>query len=584
VKGGLGLVFALIFNAILLSNAGAKISSGSKELGAIWFIGDSITQSNADGDANGSPRKALYDLLVAGGYTFTYTGHFTANTDGLPTTGSTAADNLYHYHSGISASVIGDNYDTRTGMTQNMTNFWNSGRLALVKPNVILIMLGANDVNLPLDLPGAPERLRTLIQTIYDLPDVGDPTIFLAKTTPNRSDDPQDSTNVAAFNAAVPGVVGGFIAQGRDVRIVDQFTPINDTYATNMRPDDLHPNAAGNAVMAQQWYNAITEKWSGTLTDFNSYDKYSFETNGLNCLVTVPHEVAEGKPWVWRARFPGQVPELDIALLSNGFHVAYVGVAGLFGSPEAVARFDAFYEFLTQTYGFNRRAALVGMSRGGLIVFNWARDNTDKVHCIYADAPVCDFKSWPGGFGTSDGNADQWTNCLTAYGFTEAEALAYEGNPVDNMEYLAAAGIPLLHVVGDLDTTVPFSENTGVIETNYVALGGAIKVIHKPGVAHKHEIDNPTSTIVNFILNAVSAADHVPTLMSGASVSNGTFNVQFSGTTGQHYRVEYTNDLTSGNSWMVTTDVVSLVESPMDISIPPTNTVGFYRIGWLPWE
>ncbi|MDF7806361.1 prolyl oligopeptidase family serine peptidase [Pontiellaceae bacterium B12219] len=327
-----------------------------------------------------------------------------------------------------------------------------------------------------------------------------------------------------------------------------------------------------------------SDTWPGTLTDFNSYDRYTFETNGLNCIVTVPNVVAEGKPWVWRARFPGQVPDLDIALLSNGFHVAYVSVVGLFGSPEAVARFDAFYEFLTQTYGFDRRAALVGMSRGGLAVFNWARDNTDKVHCIYADAPVCDFKSWPGGFGTSDGNATQWAKCLTAYGFTEAEAFAYEGNPVDNMESLATAGIPLLHVVGDLDTTVPFSENTSVIETNYASLGGDMKVIHKPGVAHKHEIDNPTSTIVNFILNAVSADDHVPTLIFGTLASNGNFNVQFSGTTGQHYRVEYANELTASNSWLVTTDVVSLVESPLDVSVAPTNTVGFYRIGWLPWE
>jgi hypothetical protein len=99
-------LFAL---ALIACGPGARggVTPGSKDLGPIWFIGDSITQSNADGDANGSPRKSLYDKLTAGGYTFSYTGHFTANTDGLPATGGTAATNLYHYHSGVSGAVIG---------------------------------------------------------------------------------------------------------------------------------------------------------------------------------------------------------------------------------------------------------------------------------------------------------------------------------------------------------------------------------------------------------------------------------------------------------------------------------------------
>ena len=32
-------------------------------------------------------------------------------------------------------------------------------------------------------------------------------------------------------------------------------------------------------------------------------------------------------------------------------------------------------------------------------------ENTDKVFCIYVDAPVCDFKSWPGGKGKGKGKA-----------------------------------------------------------------------------------------------------------------------------------------------------------------------------------
>ena len=98
-------------------------------------------------------------------------------------------------------------------------------------------------------------------------------------------------------------------------------------------------------------------------------------------------------------RFFGQQPQTDIALLEKGFHLVYMDVAGLYGLPKAVEHFNAFYKYLTKEQGLAKKPALEGMSRGGLIVYNWAAQNPDKVACIYADAPVCDFECWPGGKG-----------------------------------------------------------------------------------------------------------------------------------------------------------------------------------------
>jgi len=61
---------------------------------------------------------------------------------------------------------------------------------------------------------------------------------------------------------------------------------------------------------------------------------------------------------------------------------------------------------------------------------------------------------------------------------TRPDALAWKKNPVDELEPLAAAKIPLLHVVGDADDVVPVAENTALIEARYTALGGKITVIH----------------------------------------------------------------------------------------------------------
>jgi pimeloyl-ACP methyl ester carboxylesterase len=246
--------------------------------------------------------------------------------------------------------------------------------------------------------------------------------------------------------------------------------------------------------------NGAGAPWPGTKSSFHSYTQYTFKVESLNCKVVIPNEVADGKPWIWRARFFGHEPQTDIACLENGFHVAYVDVSGLFGSPTAIKRWDSFYEYLTTKHGLNKKPALEGMSRGGLIIFNWASANPDKVSCIYADAPVCDFKSWPGGKGTGAGSSKAWVQCLQTYGMTEEDALNYKNNPIDNLQSLAAANIPLLHVVGDVDKVVPVAENTAVIEKRYKELGGSIEVIHKNDVGHHpHSLKDPLP-IVNFIL------------------------------------------------------------------------------------
>ena len=236
-------------------------------------------------------------------------------------------------------------------------------------------------------------------------------------------------------------------------------------------------------------------KWQG-------FDFYNFREGDASCRVVVPREIAEGKPWIWRARFWGHEPQTDRALLERGWHVVYCEVGNLFGSPKAVARWDAFYAYLVGKQGFSRKAVLEGMSRGGLIIYNWAAANPDKVHCIYADAPVCDIRSWPGGKGTGKGSPPTWKRCRQAYGLTEEEATKFNGNPIDNLASLAKADIPLLHVVGEADTVVPVSENTNIIEERYKKLGGKIQVIRKEGVGHHpHSLKNP-KPIVDFILKA----------------------------------------------------------------------------------
>lgn len=239
----------------------------------------------------------------------------------------------------------------------------------------------------------------------------------------------------------------------------------------------------------------------GTKSDYHGYDRYDFTVDGCATIVVTPRQVAAGKPWIWRAEFFDHRPEADLALLNRGFHLVYITVGNTFGYPDAMKHWDVLYKLLTGTYGFAPKVALEGLSRGGLYCYNWAIANPKQVACLYGDAPVCDFKSWPGGKGKGPGSAGDWAKLVKDYHFaSEAEALAYQGNPVDNLGPLADAHVPILHVYGDADEVVPWPENTGVVKERYEKLGGHIELICKPGCGHHpHALDDPTP-IVQFIL------------------------------------------------------------------------------------
>ena len=259
-------------------------------------------------------------------------------------------------------------------------------------------------------------------------------------------------------------------------------------WSIHARADDRVPSAT--------WTNCTNmDEWHG-------FHRYHFTVAGCHAWVVEPPAVASGKPWTWCLAFPDAYTErcATLQLLAKGYYAAFIDVGNTFGCPKAVEQFNAFYQMLTRQ-GLNSKPVLIGISRGGLYAYRWAAENPGRVSAIYGDAPVCDFKSWPGGKGHGQGSPKDWQSLLVHYGFKdEATALAYPHNPVDSLAPLAAAGIPIIHVVGDSDDTVPVAENTAIVEKRYRELGGTIQVIHKPGIGHHpHGLADPTP-VVEFIL------------------------------------------------------------------------------------
>ena len=237
--------------------------------------------------------------------------------------------------------------------------------------------------------------------------------------------------------------------------------------------------------------------WSA---DWNGFERVDLTVAGRAGLVVKPKTPADGKPWIWRTEFFGHEPQGDLALLAAGWHVAYFQVSDMYGAPPAIELMAQFHAHVTKEFSLSQRAVIEGFSRGGLYAVNFAAAHPDKTAGLYLDAPVLDIRSWPGGKGASKGDANCWAQALKLYGLTEETAAAFKGNPLDQLEPLAKAHIPIISVVGDADKAVPLAENTAILEQRYKALGGKIEVIVKPGVDHHpHSLKDP-KPIVDFLL------------------------------------------------------------------------------------
>ncbi|KQS25501.1 SGNH/GDSL hydrolase family protein [Dyadobacter sp. Leaf189] len=207
-------------------------------------------------------------------------------------------------------------------------------------------------------------------------------------------------------------------------------------------------------------------------TSWKGFEKVTITFENREAWYVKPIKEIPGKPWVWRAHFPTWHTEMDSILLSRGFHIAYVNTNDLFAHPKAMQVWDAFYDYLVKEKQFAPKVALEGVSRGGLYVYGWAKRNPDKVSCIYAEAPVCDPGSWPGGKGKGAGSEKDWAEWLKLFEKNEEEAAKFTDIPLNDLAGLAAYKVPVVHVIGLNDKLVPPSENSDLLIKNYQQLGG----------------------------------------------------------------------------------------------------------------
>ncbi|QTD38740.1 prolyl oligopeptidase family serine peptidase [Polaribacter batillariae] len=418
--------------------------------------------------------------------------------------------------------MLGNNYQVKNfGVNGNTLlkkgdyPYWKSNtyqEALSFAPDVVYIKLGTNDSKqqnrIYLD-SNFEKDYKALIQSFKEKNN--QVRVVLLLPVPSFLNDSTSIWNPIIKNKIIP--LTQKVAYDTKSEVVDLYQLFASDQ--NMFPDKIHPSSLGATRIARRVYEDVifkaedsslqldTSKLSENKTSiFHGFKQTDFKYKNIPCKIVSPKRVAKGKPWVLRARFFGHEPQTDIALLERGFYIAYCDVAGFYGNKDAVNRWNFFYDFMVKN-GFSNKVVLEGMSRGGLIVYNWAVENPEKVACIYADAPVLDGTSWPGGKGKGVGSKADWNKFKKMYHISSEDKMAdFKGNPIHKTNAIAKGNFPMFHVCGVADKVVPVDENTRIFEQKIKEAGGNIDVIYKEGVGHHpHSLKNP-SPIVNFILRA----------------------------------------------------------------------------------
>ncbi|MGZ0655690.1 alpha/beta hydrolase family protein [Coraliomargarita sp. W4R72] len=242
---------------------------------------------------------------------------------------------------------------------------------------------------------------------------------------------------------------------------------------------------------------ALSDTWEG-------FEGWSLKLDGHTLRVILPKELAADEPWFWRPEFFGAFANTDKALLDRGWALVFLDLPDHYGCPKAIQSFAKMYDFATETLGLSAKMAIVALSRAGLSAYHFASAYPDQVCAIYADNPVCDFRSWPGGVGVGPGSLDDWNKLHGVYEISADQAVVYNQQPLSKeiLKPIVTAGIPVLHVCGDCDEVVPFEENTQLLRQQFKELGGCYQEIMVPGGKHHpHGLLDPTP-IIEFIEHA----------------------------------------------------------------------------------
>ena len=242
----------------------------------------------------------------------------------------------------------------------------------------------------------------------------------------------------------------------------------------------------------------MTEIWYG-------FNRKVFEFKGRQATVAFPKENDKRMRWVLKTEYREDFPETEIQLLEKGFHVAWLETANLFAVKEDCDLKAEFCDYLHKEYGLCEKCALVGFSCGGAHAVNFAGFYPEKVSCMFIDAPVLNFLSFPGKIGNSICENAWNIDFVKCYpGITRTKLFGFDNHPIGKVNILKENRIPIIMLYGTDDAVVDYNENGRLLELEYADCPELLKAIPRTAQGHHPHgfLENPEDkyTVRDFII------------------------------------------------------------------------------------
>ena len=237
------MLATVLLSMIAMTGVGRTAILVESQTNRIMCVGDSITEGKFVGQ--GGYRKPLQALLGADGYTFVFVGK---EDDGRPenqTGFSQGMDNPNHQ--GFGSMRIDEVLNG--GSEEGHSTPPIAESIATYEPDVILLMLGTNDVLQNHEMASSGDRLQALLDAIFKAN--GNITVVLAEITPISGD--RDAA-VVKYNAQFDAIVAKEKALGHSIVLVDMHSALDPAKDLT---DGVHPNSNGYAKIASVWYEAL---------------------------------------------------------------------------------------------------------------------------------------------------------------------------------------------------------------------------------------------------------------------------------------------------------------------------------------
>ena len=241
----------------------------------------------------------------------------------------------------------------------------------------------------------------------------------------------------------------------------------------------------------------MAETWHGF-----KMERFVFE--GRDAIVVYPDKVREGAPWLLKTEYWDAFPDVEIRLVKEGFHLAYVKNRNRWITKEECDLKARFVKHVSEAYGLNKKCVPVGMSCGGGYAVKFGGMYPELVKTMFIDAPVMNFLSIPGKYENPVCDRIWNQEFVFAYpGIKHYMLAGWDEHPICFAESLRENGIPILMVYGEEDETVLYNENGMLLRELFEGSGLLTEIAVPYRGHHPHGLSKDNQPIVDYILSHI---------------------------------------------------------------------------------